>query len=71
MWLLIVASCIAGDPGPGCGSRVHPVGHQTLEACADAAVRYHDGIRSIAAQTGTRLLLVDTHCFSVSAKDPA
>lgn len=71
MWLLVVASCIAGDPGPYCGSGISPVHYPDFGACEDAAVRYHDHLRATAEEAGLTVLLLDTRCLRIHAGDPA
>jgi len=65
MWLLVVASCIAGDPGPQCGSAISPAYYTAQEDCADAAVNYHDLLRRIAAANGQVVLVLDTRCLRI------
>ena len=71
MWLLVVASCVAGDPAPECGGGTSPVFYPAFEACEDAAVHYHDQMRSIAEEAGITVLLLDTRCLPTHAEDPA
>jgi hypothetical protein len=65
MWLLVVASCIAGDPGPQCGSGISPTYYTAQEDCADAAVVYHDTLRMIAQANGDEVLVLDTRCVRI------
>ena len=65
MWLLVIASCIAGDPGPQCGSGISPTYYTAQEDCADAAVVYHDMLRMIARANGDDVLVLDTRCVRI------
>lgn len=65
MWLLVVMSCIAGDPVPQCGSGVSSTYYTLREDCTDAAVVYHDRLRLIAEADGEDILFVDTRCVSM------
>jgi hypothetical protein len=71
MWLLVVASCIASDPGPACSSGISPVNYPAFEACEDAAVRYHDHMRGIAGDAGLTVLLIHTRCMRIVSGGPA
>lgn len=62
MWLLVVASCIAGSTGPECGSGISPTYYTAQEDCAHAAVAYHDRLRLIAEAEGQEVLLLDSRC---------
>lgn len=71
MWLLVVASCIASDAGPQCGSGISPVYYPGFDACEDAAVRYHDHMRAHADAEGLTVLLLETRCIAFSTGNPA
>ena len=62
MWLLVIASCIAGDLSPECGSGISPTYYIAQKDCADAAVVYHDWLRLIAEADGEDILIIDTRC---------
>jgi len=66
MWLLVVASCLAGPDGPLCGSDISGVVYPEFTACEDAAVRADDRMRTQAAEIGDIVLVIDTHCLLVS-----
>ena len=65
MWLLVVASCIAGDPGPECGSGISLTYYTAQEDCSDAAVVYHDRLRFIAEVEGHEVLVLDSRCVRI------
>lgn len=70
MWLLVV-SCIAGPAAPDCSSGIIPIHYCSVQACADAAVVYHDQIRVIAEEAGLSVLLLDTRCLRLVEGDRA
>lgn len=70
MWLLIVASCIAGETAPECAGGTSPVRYATLSACEDAAVRYDDHMRAAAEASQKIVLLVETRCLSIASGAP-
>ena len=70
MWLLIVASCIAGETAPECGGGISPVRYVTFSACKDAAVRYHAHIQSAAEASRQTVLLLETRCLSIASGAP-
>lgn len=65
MWLLIVASCLAADPGPDCGAGVSPIHYTSFGDCEAAAVRYHDHMRAFAEEDGQTVLLLETRCLPI------
>ena len=71
MWLLVVASCLAGPDGPLCGSGISGVVYPEFPACEDAAVRADDRMRTQAAQNGDIVLVIDTRCLLISAGGPS
>ena len=71
MWLLVVASCIAGNLGPECGSGISPTYYTAQEDCADAAIVYHDRLRLIAEAEGHEVLLLDTRCVRMDQETGA
>ena len=70
MWLLVIATCIAGQAAFECGSGLSPVHHPAFEACEDAAIRSHDQIRAIAQEAGLTVLLLDTRCLHLAGGSP-
>lgn len=70
MWLLVIATCIAGRAAPECGSGLSPVHDPAFEACEDAAVRSHDQIRTIAEEAGMTVLFLDTRCLRLAGGSP-
>lgn len=70
MWLLIIATCIAGQAAPACGSGLSPIHDPAFAACEDAAVRSHDQMRAIAQEAGLTVLLLDTRCLHLAGGSP-
>lgn len=70
MWLLIVASCIAGEMTPECGGGISPVRYATFSACEDAAVRYDDHMLAAAEASQQTVLLLETQCLSIASGAP-
>jgi hypothetical protein len=70
MWLLIVASCIAGETAPECGGGISPVRYATFSACEDAAVRYDDHMLAAAEASRQTALLLETQCLSIASGAP-
>jgi hypothetical protein len=70
MWLLIAASCIAGEITPECGGGISPVRYATFSACEDAAVRYYDQMLAAAEASRQTVLLLETRCLSTASGAP-
>ncbi len=70
MWLLVVASCLAGPDGPLCGSGISGTVYPEFTACEDAAVQADDRMRTRAAQNGDIVLVIDTRCLLISVGGP-
>ena len=70
MWLLIAASCIAGETAPECGGGISPVRYATFSACEDAAVRYDDHMLAAAEASRQTVLLLETQCLSIALGAP-
>lgn len=68
MWLLVVASCIAGDPAPQCGSGIARTYYAVQADCTDAAVVYHDRLRLIAEAEGHEVILLDSRCVRIAVE---
>jgi hypothetical protein len=65
MWLLVVATCIAGDPAPSCASLIVGAYFPLFGDCEDAAVIVHDRLRAAADADGATILLLDTRCLPI------
>ncbi len=71
MWLLVVASCLAGPDGPLCGSDISGVVYPQFTACEDAAVQADDRLRALATERGDTVLVIDTRCLLLSGGGPS
>lgn len=69
MWVLVIASCMAGEIAPECGSAIDPIAHPSQLSCADAAVAYHDHLRRLTDDRDHMVLLLDTTCLRIPVTD--